>query len=106
MRALISGTLTEEGHDISFVSSPIVALKKIQAEQFALVITAINLQPHTGVWLWQRIGRNRIPIKIAFLCPDRKVADVPRSSLGLKSIIDVPFTPDAFIRRIKTLLGS
>jgi CheY-like chemotaxis protein len=106
MRSMISGTLTGGGYDITFAGTPIVALQKIQSGRFALVITAINMEPHTGIWLWQRVMRNRVPIKFAFLCPDRNVADVLRKSLGLRSVIDVPFSASSFIRRIKSLLGS
>ena len=91
---LISNTLRLDGHEVSAVCSPLVALASHGAGQtpIDLLLTDIDLKPISGFELVNRLSKIGFNGSVLFMSEYPSLVAVVAESLGERAILEKPFT--------------
>ena len=110
--ALIKETLEKAGYDVITATSGRECLEKLKKFKVDLILLDIMMPDISGWDVYERIKKEDIKVKIAFLTilessPERIAEFMGVSPEGIADVVDYitkPFSPEDLIRRIEKIL--
>jgi len=108
LAGLITGSLREDGHEITQAESPINALD-ITANRktvFDLILTDVLTKPISGFELARRLTIMGIRSPVLFMSESRSVVSVVADSLGRSAVIEKPFTAPQLRTSVRKRLAA
>lgn len=105
---VISKTLARLGYDVSTFTNPVEALRAVEKlpGRFDLLFTDFNMPQMTGTELAKRVRQLRPELPVILCTGHRGLIDeAERERLGLRLVIDKPFTSEALARALRQALS-
>jgi len=110
--ALVKLILEEAGYEVITATSGRECLEKLKEEKVDLILLDIMMSDLSGWDVYEKIKKQGIKVKIAFLTilecsPDRIAEFLGVSPEGIADVVDYitkPFSPEDLIRRVKKIL--
>ncbi len=106
--SVVKTILEKEGYEVVSVPSGKEALKKVDLNNFSLIILDIMMPDMSGWDLFTRIAKIKPSYKIIFLSilevSEKKLKDL--KDAGIRDYIRKPFDRDDLVKRVKKILES
>ncbi len=110
IREMLAMALTEAGHNVVMAENGKIAIQKIHAERFDLIITDIIMPEKEGIETIMAARKLLPDLRIIAISGRGSVYNLDpleiASQIGAHATLEKPFAPETLLKKIKEITGG